>query len=94
VRDLANGDIDAFPSDDLILAGFAAQPQYKGLLKVVGKGYTDEAYGVGIKKGDTEMVDKVNAALQEYIDSGAWKKSLDTWVAPSGYTIPSPPTIE
>lgn len=93
VRDLASGDVDAVSTDDLILAGFAAQPEYKGLLKVVGKGFTDETYGVGVKKGDTEMVDKVNAALADYITSGAWKKSLDTWVAPSGYHVPSPPAV-
>lgn len=94
VRNLANGDVDAVSTDDLILAGFAAEPQYKGILRVIGKGFTDESYGIGVKKGDTEMVDKVNAALKEYIDSGAWKKSLDTWVAPSGYKIPSPPSID
>jgi len=94
VRDLANGDVDAVSTDDLILAGFAAQPEYKGILKVVGRGFTDEEYGVGVKKGDTAMVDKVNAALREYIDSGAWKKSLDTWVAPSGYKIPGPPATD
>ena len=36
VRDLAVGDVDAVSTDDLVLAGFAAEPQYKGLLKVVG----------------------------------------------------------
>ena len=42
----------------MILAGFAAEPQYQGKLKVVGKGFSDERYGVGIKKGDTAMVDE------------------------------------
>jgi glutamate transport system substrate-binding protein len=93
VRSLAAGDVDAVSTDDLILAGYAAQPQYKGILKVVGKGFTDERYGIGIKKGDTATVDKVNAALKEFIASGEWKKSLDRHVAPSGYSIPSPPTV-
>ena len=93
VRSLANGDVDAVSTDDLILAGFAADPKYNGVLRVIGKGFNDETYGIGIKKGDTATVDKVNAALKEYIDSGAWKKSLDTWVAPSGYKLPSPPNI-
>ncbi len=92
VRDLASGDVDAVSTDDLILAGYAAEPQYKGLLKVVGAGFTDEKYGIGIKKGDTKMVTKVNAALKKYIDSGSWRKALDQTVAPSGYSIPSPPT--
>lgn len=92
VRDLAAGDVDAVSTDDLILAGFAAQPKYKGLLKVVGKGFTDEKYGVGVKKGDTQLVGQVNSALKSYIDSGAWRKALEKYVAPSGYSIPSPPT--
>jgi glutamate transport system substrate-binding protein len=93
VRDLAAGDVDAVSTDDLILAGYAAQPQYKGILKVVGKGFTDEKYGIGVKKGDTATVDKVNAALREFISSGEWRKSLDRYVAPSGYSIPSPPSV-
>ena len=65
----------------MILAGFAAEPKYKGKLKVVGKGFSDELYGVGIKKGDAAMVEKVNTALKAYIDDGSWKASLDQTVA-------------
>lgn len=92
VRNLVNGDVDAVSTDDLILAGFAAEPSNKGILKVVGKGFSEEHYGIGVKKGDTEMVNKVNAALKQFIDSGEWQKSLERNVAPSGYAIPSPPT--
>ncbi len=93
VRNLADGTVDAVSTDDIILAGFAAQPQYKGVLKVVGKGFTDERYGVGIKKGDSDRLAKVNAALKEYISSGQWRTALDETVAPSGYAIPEPPTV-
>ena len=34
-----------------------------------------------------------NAALKEYISSGAWKSALEKTVGPSGYDIPSPPTV-
>jgi len=93
VTALANSEVDAVTTDDVILAGFAAQPQYQGKLKVVGKGFSDEIYGVGVKKGNSDLVDKVNAALKQYIDDGSWRKSLDTNVRPSGYSIPSPPTV-
>lgn len=93
VRSLDAGDVDAVTTDDLILAGFAATPEYKGVLKVVGKGFTDERYGIGIKKGDSAMVAKVNAALKSYIDDGSWAKALETYIRPSGYSIPSPPTV-
>lgn len=93
VRDLAAGTVDAVSTDDLILAGFAAVPEYKGVLRVIGKGFTDEMYGIGLKKGDNRA-DQVRAALKGYISSGAWKKSLDANIAPSGYAIPAPPTVK
>ena len=92
VTALVQGDVDAVTTDDIILAGFAAQEQYKGILRLVGKGFTDEKYGVGIKKGDSELVGKVNAALKEYIKDGSWKKSLDLNVGDSGFAIPAAPT--
>jgi glutamate transport system substrate-binding protein len=92
VSALARSEVDAVTTDDVILAGFAAEPEYKGKLKVVGKGFSDELYGVGVKKGDTELVEKVNTALKAYIADGSWKASLDQTVRPSGYKIPDPPT--
>jgi glutamate transport system substrate-binding protein len=89
---LAAGDVDAVTTDDLILAGYAAQQQYRGKLRLVGKGFSDEIYGVGVKKGNTEMVTKVNAALRQYIADGSWERSLKAEVGPSGYAIPNPPS--
>jgi glutamate transport system substrate-binding protein len=92
VSALAASTVDAVTTDDVILAGFAATPQYKGKLRLIGRGFTDEKYGVGIKKGNTDLVGKVNTALKQYIADGSWKKSLQNNVGPSGYGIPSPPT--
>jgi glutamate transport system substrate-binding protein len=93
VNALVAGDVDAVTTDDLILAGYASQEQYKGILRLVGKGFTDETYGVGVKKGDSELMSKINAALKDYVSDGSWKKSLDRNVGDSGYKIPSPPTV-
>jgi glutamate transport system substrate-binding protein len=92
VAKLAAGDIDAVTTDDVILAGYAAQKQYRGKLRLVGEGFSNEIYGVGVKKGNTEMVTKVNAALRQYIADGSWKRSLEAEVGPSGYDIPNPPS--
>ena len=92
VSALASKAIDAVTTDDVILAGYAAQSQYKGKVKVVGKGFSDEKYGVGIKKTDTAGAAAVNTALEQMISDGSWKKSLDSNVGPSGYKIPSPPS--
>ncbi|MGI8457061.1 MAG: glutamate ABC transporter substrate-binding protein [Propionibacteriaceae bacterium] len=82
VEALNSGRIDAVTTDNVILAGFAAQPQYQGKLKVVGKTFSTEKYGVGIKKGDTELCTKINAAITKMIDDGSWQKALDATVGP------------
>ena len=93
VAALAASEVDAVTTDDVILAGFAAEPQYKGKLRLAGKGFSTESYGIGVKKGDTDMVTKVNAALKEYVADGSWKAALTKTVGPSGYSLPSPPKI-
>jgi glutamate transport system substrate-binding protein len=93
VTALADSEVDAVTTDDVILAGFAAEKKYRGVLRVIGKGFSDETYGVGIKKGNTGLVSKVNAAIEEYIADGSWKRSLEATVRPSGYDLPDPPTV-
>jgi glutamate transport system substrate-binding protein len=91
VEALNAGQIDAVTTDNVILAGFAAQEQYQGKLKVVGKPFSEERYGVGIKKGDTELCGKINAALEKMQSDGSWQKALDDTVGASGFT-PDPAT--
>jgi glutamate transport system substrate-binding protein len=85
VEALSAGSIDAVTTDNVILAGFAAQPQYQGKLKVVGKPFSEERYGVGIKKGDTELCGKINAALEKMVSDGAWEKAIADTVGASGF---------
>lgn len=85
VETLAAGGLDAVTTDDVILAGFAAQPQFAGKLKVVSAPFTEERYGIGIKKGDTELCAAINEALAEMVSSGAWQQALDSTVGPSGF---------
>ena len=71
VEALLSGAVDAVTTDDVILAGFAAQ--HPGELKVVGKGFSDENYGIGLKKGDTAGTAAINAAIAKMIADGSWK---------------------
>ncbi|MFD9702135.1 glutamate ABC transporter substrate-binding protein [Lentzea sp. NPDC059081] len=87
---LANN-VDAVTTDDVLLAGYAAQnPE---LLRVVGDPFSKEEYGVGLHRNDPGSKAKVQAALQKMIDSGAWKKSLEANIGSSGYKIPDPPKL-
>lgn len=95
VEALASGAIDAVTTDNVILAGFAAQPQYAGKFKVVGKPFSVERYGVGIKMGDTALCTKINSALEKMVSDGSWQKALDDTVGKSGFkpdTAVNPPT--
>ncbi|HEY5978675.1 MAG TPA: glutamate ABC transporter substrate-binding protein [Microlunatus sp.] len=85
VEALNAGQIDAVTTDNVILAGFAAQSQYQGKLKVVGKPFSEERYGVGIKKGDTELCDKINGALEKMVSDGSWEKAIADTVGASGF---------
>ena len=84
---LATGGVDALTTDDTILAGYAAQPEFKGKFKVVGKTFSTERYGVGLKKGDTETCTKVNDALKKMVDSGEWQKAFDKNLGSSGLKL-------
>ena len=57
---------------------------------MVGKGFSDETYGVGIKKGNTALVDQVNAALKQYVADGSWKAALRQHRRAVGLPDPEP----
>jgi len=89
VTGLLMGNVDAVTTDEAILAGFAAEnPE---LLKLVGKAFTTERYGVGLAKDDAKGRAGVNAAIRKMIASGEWAKSLDRNIGSSGIDIPEPP---
>jgi glutamate transport system substrate-binding protein len=92
VEALSAGQIDAVTTDNVILAGFAAQPQYQGKLKVVGKPFSEERYGVGIPKGDVPMCESINALLETARSNGAWMQIYNDTLGKSGATATQPET--
>lgn len=91
VTALLAGQIDAVTTDAVILAGYVAQnPE---LLKVVGKPFSAERYGVGLRKGDTQGQSAIAKAIRKMVSTGAWKDSLNRNIGPSGYPIPAPPQV-
>lgn len=76
VNQLLGGQVQAVTTDNTILAGFAAQPQNKGKLKVVGTFFSNEIYGIGLKKDDAKGVTAVDKALQAMFDDGSWRAAL------------------
>jgi glutamate transport system substrate-binding protein len=88
VQALAGGQVDAVTTDDIILAGYAAQPQYAGKFKVVGKKFSEEPYGIGLKKSDTAGCNKVNDILKTAATDGSYKAAWDSTLGKSGQKAP------
>ena len=92
VEALKNGAIDAVTTDEVILAGYAAQSP--GTFKIVGKPFSEERLGIGLKKDDAELRAKINDALEKMEKDGAWKAAFDKNLGPAGITAPEPPRID
>jgi len=88
VTALAGGQVDAVSTDDIILAGYASQDQYAGKFKVVGKPFSTEPYGIGVKKDDTEGCNKINEILKAAAADGSYKKAWDDTLGKSGKAAP------
>ncbi|KAB1142846.1 glutamate ABC transporter substrate-binding protein [Streptomyces luteolifulvus] len=90
---LQSGAVDAVTTDDSILAGFAAQDKYKGQFKLAGLKLSNENYGVGVKKGDTETLNKINTALEKMVSDKSWQKAVEANFGPANYQNEPAPTI-
>lgn len=74
ITKLKGGSVDVVSTDNTILAGFAAREGNS--VKVVNVPFTDEKYGVGIKKGDTKSCEAINAAIAKMYADGSAQKFL------------------
>jgi glutamate transport system substrate-binding protein len=88
VDKLISKEVDAVTTDDAILKGFAAQDRDN--LRVVGKPFSEEPYGVGLNKDDKALRDKINDTLQKSLDDGTWQKIYDATLGKSGSTATKP----
>jgi len=81
---LKNGQVDAVSTDNVILAGFAASDP---LLEVRGEPFTQEPYGIGLTKDDTDFRMWINDVLEESFEDGSW---VEAWESTAGTVLPTP----
>lgn len=67
VQSLTQGKIDAVVIDEATAKAFLANT--KGL-KILDEKMSDEEYAIAVKKGNTELVEKMNGAIKELKDEG------------------------
>ncbi|MEU0273008.1 glutamate ABC transporter substrate-binding protein [Streptomyces sp. NPDC006307] len=92
VDNLLTFQVDAVTTDDTILLGFAAKAPDE--LKVVGKPFSQEPYGIGVPRSDNALRFAIDDALAANERNGNWKKAYDATLGLSGVPAPKPPAID
>lgn len=75
--DLEQGAVDAIAMD-VIVAGYQIQ-QRNADFKILDDSLSEEEYGVGFKKGNTELRDKVQSTLEEMAEDGTLQEVSEKW---------------
>lgn len=77
-NDLESGRSDAIVVDG-VLARYYMKQKGEGSYKVLAEDFGDEEYAVGLRKGDTELLEKLNAAFDEMKNDGTYDKIYSKW---------------
>jgi len=88
---VSSGQVVALTTDNVILAGLADGSG--GEFEVVGKPFTEEPYGIGVTKDDTDFRMFINDVLEEAFEDGSW---AEAWESTAGAVLPlpEPPTVD
>jgi glutamate transport system substrate-binding protein len=86
-----SGQAVAVSTDNVILAGLV--DQNPGEFKIVGEPFTQEPYGIGLKKGDDDFRDFINDVLEESYEDGTYEEA---WEATAGTVLEfrEPPAVD
>ncbi len=78
LMDLEAKRIDAVVADE-ILARYYINQKGEEKYKILKDDFGNEAYGVGIRKGDEELLEKINQAFEDIKKDGTAKKISEKW---------------
>jgi ABC-type amino acid transport substrate-binding protein len=78
VAALQAGSLDAVTADDVIL--FGSVRESPGAWRIVADSLSAEPYGVGLPKGEPELLAAVNAVIDTMKTSGAWQSLYVKWL--------------
>ena len=68
-------------ADTPVAADFALQnDSYKDKLVIVGEPFTDEFYGIAVKKGNTEVLAAINAGLAKVLNTDTYTAIEEKWL--------------
>lgn len=70
IMELMNGGVDAIINDKPVTEAYMAKQP--GKIKIVGEVLESDSYGFAVKKGDSELLAKINAGLKKIKESGKY----------------------
>jgi polar amino acid transport system substrate-binding protein len=88
---LLQGQVDAFTNDGIQLAGIKSKAPNPGDWEIVGDFYSEEPYGMAMRKGDAKFKAVVDAGLRKGFESGKYFQIYEKWFGPKG-ELPYPMT--
>jgi len=88
---LRRGDVDVVTTDNVILAGYVNASD--GEFALVGEPFTEEHYGIGLAREDTQFRMWINDVLEETYADGRWREA---WNSTAGVALreTSPPPVD
>jgi glutamate transport system substrate-binding protein len=89
---LKNKQVDAVTTDNVILLGLISKDQ--DAFELVGKPFTKEPYGIGVKKGDTAFRGFINDVLAKIEQDGRWMQAWNSTAGKVAEGQPTPPAID
>jgi glutamate transport system substrate-binding protein len=89
---LRDGRVQAVSTDNVILLGLIQQSG--GEFKLVGKPFSSEPYGIGVKKEDAELRGFINDVLETSYKDGSWQKAFDATVGTVDDSAAAPPAVD
>ncbi|HLT10958.1 MAG TPA: glutamate ABC transporter substrate-binding protein [Micromonosporaceae bacterium] len=89
---LQQGQVDAVTTDNVILLGYVAESN--GAYKLVGEQFTEEPYGIGVKKGDDQFRNFINDVLEKIYADGRYEQAWKDTAGKFDPNLPEPPPVD
>lgn len=80
LEELANGGVDAMIGDVGVLQWYMKQNPDKKFNQCRDPEFQEQYFGIGVRKGNTQVLNDVNAGLKKVIESGAYNEVYRKWV--------------
>jgi polar amino acid transport system substrate-binding protein len=92
---LAQGQVDAYTNDGIQLYGLKAKSPKPDEWDVVGDFYSEEPYGMALRKGDAKFKAAVDAGIKQALESGKYFDIYEKWFgAKSEVPYPMTPQVK